>query len=156
MTESETKKIGARVILIGIAIGLFVAFCIMSWIDGGTSWIKDFLKGLWLNIFVAIATLFYFGYLLGKKAGSDIILKKRNAFWISFKTSFVTLLLGTLLGSLVGFLFEGLPNEPFSNAAFNYIVKPFYWVAFFGLPFLLLISPFLGLAIKKHGAKTDA
>jgi len=151
MTENEAKKTGVKVIIIGIMIGLLVAILIMAWLDGGLGGFGDFLKRLLSNFFVALISLFYFGYLFGKKAGIDIIIKKRNAYWISLKTSFLTLMLGTFFGSLVGFFVEGLMNESFADAAFNYIVKPFYWVLFFGVPFLLIISGLLGWQIKRNG-----
>lgn len=154
MIDVKAKIIGIKVILTGVLIGLLTAIFIMAWI-GGFGSLTDLIKGLWLNLSVALLALFYFGYLFGEKAGSDIIVKKKNSFWIAFKTSFFTLMLGTFFGSMVGFLSEGLPDESFIDAGFNYIFKPFYWVLFFGIPFLLIISGFLGWRIKYLGKNIE-
>lgn len=153
MNEYEAAKVGSKVILTGIVIGLLVAACIMTWIDGGLGWVNGFLREFWLNILLALMGLFYFGYVFGKKAGINILIKNKNAYWVSLYTGFLALIIGTFLGSLVGFFTEGLPLEPIESAVFDYIFKPFFWVLFFGIPFLLIVSVGLAWQIKQKRSK---
>ena len=155
MTEREAKNAGVKVILGGVMAGLMAAILPIVWIDGGLNNLANFFIDAWPNWSVALIGLFYSGYLLGKKAGTDIIMKKRNAYGVCLKTGFFTLFIGTLCGSLVGFGVDGLPAESFTDAVFDYIVKPFYWIFFFGLPFLLIISGILGWQIKRLGLENN-
>jgi hypothetical protein len=160
MNEAKAKQIGSRVTAIGITIGLLVAYSIMaSFSYQGTaksffSWFFPFINGLWFNFLIALMALYFFGYVFGQKAGYNIIIKNKNFFWAFFKTGLLTLWFATFIGSLVGFFEEGLINDfGLTNAVTDYIGKPLYWVTFFGVPFLIMISPLLGWCIKKTGSK---
>ena len=84
--------------------------------------------------------------------GKLIIIKKWNSTLTGFLTGMAVILTTSFLASWTGFFQEGIdkvstPDDPF----FDYIVKPVYWVTFFGLIPALVVGAWFGRQIKKKG-----
>ena len=155
MTEVEAKKIGSRQALKSVGVGLLIAQLIMTWFSSDAGLLKGFLWfvsfGYNLNLAIGIVIMLLAGHLFGQLAGKEILIKKKNDLWIGFKYGMATLLTTAFLASWTGFFQEGIDNigtndEPFTD----YIIKPLFWVFFFGVIPVLFVGFWFGRQIKKR------
>lgn len=103
---------------------------------------------------MGIAFFYGMGYFFGKKAGIEILVKKRNYILTGIKYGILTLITATFLTSLIGFFQEGIDNiGGFSNPFYDYIFKPMYWILMYGILPAIVIGILFGLTIKLNGNK---
>ena len=155
MTLQEAKKAGSIQALKSVGIGLLIAQLIMTLLssDGG------FLKGcLWftdvdykLNLLIGVIIMSLCGYHWGQRAGTEILLKKRNYKWVGIKYGIITLLSTAFLSGWTGFFRQnkyvnGIDNTPFHD----YILKPLFWIFIFGLFPAIIVGFWFGKQIKKR------
>jgi hypothetical protein len=158
MTETEAKKIGSRQGLICVGLGLLIAQLIMTWMTSDDGIIKGFL---WfttinykLNILIGAIIMLLCGHFYGQIAGSQIIIKKRNHILIGFLTGIAVLITTAFLCGWTGFFQEGIDNIGTEDNPFqDYIIKPLFWVAIFGIVPALLVGIWFGGQIKRKGKK---
>lgn len=155
MNKDQAKKIGKTQALKSVCWGLLIAQLMMTWLSSDQGLINAFFWFLdfnyQLNVIVGVTIMLLCGYYYGQLAGVEILIKKKNHFWIGFKYGMATFLTTIFLASWTAFFQEGLKNmgtedNPFSD----YILKPFFWVLVFGLIPVLLVGFWFGTQIKKH------
>jgi hypothetical protein len=142
------KKIGSKKALKGVVAGLTIAYLIMIWFSQGFGFLYALL---WFknveykfNLVVGVIAILFAGHFFGQKAGLDILIKSKNKFWTGVRCSFSTVLGATVIASLVGILQHiGVDDKVF----FNYMVKPLFWVAFFGLIPIIIVGLWFGKSI---------
>lgn len=157
MTKESAEKIGIRVAIISVSIGIILAYLIPTWIfwDGTSksfTWIFDI--GFWFYVLMGIVFFYGMGYFFGKKAGTEILLKKRNYILTGMKYGILTLITATFLKSLIGFFQEGIADiGGFSNPFYDYIFKPMYWILIYGILPAIIVGILFGLTIKMNEKK---
>ena len=137
MKKSEAKRIGSKLAVKSILIGLLIAQCIMTLFASDSGVIKaifwftdfDYLFNIIFAVIVSITVSHFFGKLTG----------------------FAILIVSSFISSWVGFFQEGIDNvgthdDPF----YDYIFKPVYAVTFFGFLPVLIVGSWYGRQIKKH------
>jgi hypothetical protein len=152
MDISLTKKIGSRQALKGVIIGLVIAYLIMTWFSQGfgllyaLSWIKTI--DYKLNLVVGVIAILLAGHILGQRAAFDILIKCKNKYWTGIKYGFLIVFTATVFGSLVGvFQNIGIDDKVF----FDYLIKPFFWVTFFGIIPIIIVGLWFGNSIERRG-----
>ncbi len=157
MTKESAEKIGIRVAILSVTIGIILAHLILTLIiwDGtlkSFTWI--FNTRYWFNVIMGIFFFYGMGYFFGKKAGIQILLKKRNYILTGIKYGILILITTTFLTSLIGFFQEGIENiGTQDNPFYDYIFKPMYWILMFGIIPAIVIGILFGLTIKLNGSK---
>jgi len=159
MTLAEAKKIGGRQGLICAVTGIVIAQVMMTLLvstDGGFR--KGFFwfigLGMDLNIIVGMLIMVSCGYVYGRIAGVQIIVKHRNSIGVGIICSVAILLTTAILCGWTGFFQEGIPNIGSGDDPFeDYIVKPFAWIATVGIIPAVLIGIWVGGRIKRRGRK---
>ncbi|MFM2269416.1 MAG: hypothetical protein RL757_2857 [Bacteroidota bacterium] len=155
MTTAVAKKIGSKNGVICIALGIATAqmimfFFIVNWNQdfwGSFFWFTKINYGL--NLIVGILLMLLSGYFYGQMAGVAILIKNFDAIWTGLLTGLAVLFTTAFLCGFTGYFQEGLQNnvdDPF----FDYVLKPFYWISFFGLVPALVVGAWFGLRIKSH------
>lgn len=160
MNDETAKKIGGRLAIKSILIGLFIAQCIMTLFASDSGFIKaifwftdfDYL----FNILFAVIVSITVSYLFGKTAGKRILINKNNEYLIGILTGLAILIVSSFISSWVGFFQEGIDNvgthdDPF----YDYIFKPVYAVTFFGFIPVLIVGSWYGRQIKKQGKERN-
>ena len=161
MNEKNAKEIGSKVAIKSVTAGLLIAYVIMTLLSSD----HGFLSGLlWfthvsfiLNLVIGIAIMYLCGNFFGQRAGLEILIKKKDYYWIGLKYGFLTLFTTAFFSSWTGFFQEGInhmgpQDEPFTA----YIFKPVFWIMIVGFIPLLLIGYLFGRQIKKKGQKFSA
>jgi len=159
MTEQIAKKIGSRLAIKSVAMGLSIAQILMMLLFSNMNFLEAFFWFLHTNdfyliyhILIVVTFLFITAYFFGQKAGYDILIKNEEHGYVGFKYGFLTLALATFLGSLVGFFEEGISSIGTNdNPFYDYIFKPMFWVLLIGIFPLLLVGFWFGRKIKKAG-----
>lgn len=157
MTKESAEKIRIRFATISASIGIVLAYLIPTWIfwDGTSkslTWIFDI--SFWFNVIMGIAFFYGMRYFFGKKAGIEILIKKRNYILTGIKYGILTLITATFLTSLIGFFQEAIDNNGgFSNPFYDYIFKPMYWILMYGILPAIVVGVLFGLTIKLNGNK---
>ena len=153
MTEIEAKKIGSRQALIAVGIGLLIAQLIMTWFSSDNGFINGFF---WfttfsynLNLIIGAIIMLISGHLFGQLAGKAILIKKRNYILTGFLCGMAVLMTTAFLSSWTGFFQEGI-NQTLGNPYQDYILKPVFWIFFFGLVPVFVVGIWFGRQIKKH------
>lgn len=161
MENRNAKKIGQLLAVKSAITGLVIAYVIFGWITFG--WDKNLIKAVcwifyvkfWYHLLVGAFGLISMAYFFGRFAGTDILIKGRNAIITGIKYGFIILITGTIIGSSVGFIQEGVDDiGGFSNPFFDYYCKPLYWVMWFGFIPVIAVGAWFGKAIKKRGNLT--
>lgn len=161
MTEEEAKSIGSSQAIISVWIGLLIAYLIMAYFS--SSWEQEgILKGIsWiieiefkLNLFIGVMIMLLSGHFFGKIAGKAIIIKRRNFGITGILCGLGVLFSTAIFSGWTGFFREGIdnintPDDPFED----YILKPFYWITFFGLIPACVVGLWFGWRIKVKGEK---
>jgi hypothetical protein len=130
--------------------GLGLAYLIMSGLSGSLSWMGHF--GYWSNLVVAAILMYCCAYFYGGRAGTAILLHKRDAGWIGTLYGFLTLLTVAFLASWVGFLQEGIGKVGTADDPFvDYIAKPLFWATLVGFLPAVLVGLWFGNSIKQAG-----
>jgi hypothetical protein len=145
MTESEAKQIGSSQALVAVFIGLVIAYLIAAPFFGGITWFaKVHFKD---NLIVGAAIMLGCGFLYGRRAGYEILIKKRDHTWVGFKYGFLTLLTTAFLSGWTGFFEEGIHGP---DSFQSYILAPALWITIFGLVPVVIIGFWFGRQIKKR------
>ena len=158
MTVKKAQQIGSKNAIISVASGLVIAQCIMTYFSFGDSlttsilWFVEF--GYTLNILAGLILSLSTAHYLGKKAGKRILIDKKNPALTGIVTGFAIILITTLCASLIGFFQEGIQNIGTNDNPFvDYIIKPIFWVLFFGCIPVLLVGTLFGKSINAHNQK---
>lgn len=153
MTEIEAKKIGSRQALIAVGYGLLIAQLIMTWISSengiviGFFWFTNFSYNL--NLMIGVVIMLLSGHLFGQVAGKAILIKKRNYILTGFLCGMAVLMTTAFFSSWTGFFQEGI-KQTLGNPYHDYILKPVFWIFFFGLIPVLIVGIWFGKQIKKY------
>ena len=158
MTEIEAKKIGSRQGLISVGIGLLIAQLIMTWVSSDNGIVKGFF---WfttfsynLNLIIGAIIMLVSGHIFGQLAGKAILVKKRNYILTGFLCGMAILMTTAFLSSWTGFFQEGIHHtNSYDNPYEDYILKPVFWIFFFGIIPVFLVGIWFGRQIKKHENK---
>lgn len=157
MTKEIAEQIGAKVALKSVTIGLVIAYLIPTVLvigDGIKAIFWIFKISYWINIVIGILIFYVCGYFFGKKAGNEILIKKRDYQKVGAKYGFLTLFVTIFLASWIGFFQEGIYaigtiDDPF----YDYIFKPVFWFLLFGFLPSILVGLLFGKWIKNKGNK---
>ncbi len=157
MTKKFAEKIGVKVALKSVTIGILIAYLIPTLLvigDGIKAALWIFEINYWINIVIGILIFYVCGYFFGKKAGNEILIKKKDHQQVGAKYGFLTLLLTVFLTSWIGFFQErfdsiGTNDNPF----YDYIFKPMFWFLLFGIVPSILVGLLFGKRIKNNGNK---
>jgi hypothetical protein len=161
MTPSEAKRTGAKHAVKAAAVGLLIAQLIMMSVLSEVSeslsdaflWFRRF--GFGANILTGVFLLLVAALVFGRIAGVQILIKERNYILTGIICGLLTLLTGALAGSLVGFFADGISEyRTVGESAFDYIVKPVYWILLFGAIPVLLTGIWLGWRIANKRTET--
>ena len=102
---------------------------------------------------MGLVGLYFIGYFIGNKLNNIKQINGSLKIIHGIVAIFLVLIFGTLIGSTVGFLEEGFPNVlrngNLSKSLFDYYVKPFFWIMFFGTIPTLVSGIILGNQLKK-------
>lgn len=150
------QRIGIKSALTGIVIAYIITTALMILFDDsiidGLLWITRVYW--WYHLVIGAIGLLTMGYLFGRLAGVEILIKKKNEYPIGAKYGLLTLWTATIIGSSVGFLQEGLDNIGTADNPFeDYYFKPFFWVTIFGIIPAILVGQWFGGQIKRQGKK---
>ena len=155
MTRKIAENIGIRVALKSVTIGLILAYLIPTILfigDGINAMLWIFEIDYWVNILTGVVIFYACGYLFGKKAGYEILIKKKDHQKVGAKYGFFTLFVTVFLTSWVGFFQEGINNiGTLDNPFYDYIFKPLFWVLLFGCIPSIIIGLLFGRWIKNNG-----
>lgn len=159
MTIAEAKKIGGGQGLICAVTGIAIAQVMMTLlVSTDAGFMKGFFwfigLGMDVNIIVGILIMILCGYVYGRIAGVQIIVKNRNFIGVGIICSVAILLTTAILCGWTGFFQEGLSDIGTGDDPFeDYIIKPFAWVATVGIIPAVLIGMWVGGRIKRRGRK---
>lgn len=158
MTESEAKKIGSRKAIYAVLVGVLIAQLIMMYFAQGNGFVAAFLWfiefGYTFNLFIGILVMLISAHYSGQMAGKMILIRKKNSSLVGIITGFAIILITSFITGWIGFFQEGLENVGTNDNPFiDYIVKPVYWVFFFGFIPVLIVGVWFGRQIKKHQKK---
>ena len=157
MRKEIAENIGIIVALKSVTIGIIIAYLIPTLLvigDGikATLWIFEI--DYWINIVIGILIFYACGYFFGKKAGNEILIKKKDYQQVGAKYGFLTLLVTIFSVSWIGFFQEGVDSIGTNDDPFyDYIFKPMFWVLLFGLIPSILVGLLFGKWIKNSGNK---
>lgn len=108
---------------VGIALALMAPFSL-----------QELAAYYTINLAIALAALFAAAWFLGGRAGNLILVQGWSPLGTSLVLGIACLLISVLAGSIFTFFSEGQPEVyGFGSAAYDYIVKPLFWVSVFGL-----------------------
>jgi hypothetical protein len=155
MTETNAKRIGSRETLKSVVFGLLIAYALMALLFSSSGWLKGLLwflqVGFSPNILIGIASVFILGFVFGKRIGVEILIRDRNESVVGMKYLLAIVFLSALIASGSVFLQEGISYIGSDDDPFNdYVFKPLFWMAVFGLIPTLLLGIGLGSRIVKQ------
>jgi ribose/xylose/arabinose/galactoside ABC-type transport system permease subunit len=161
MDVIRAEKIGSRQAIKCVTVGLIIAQLIMTLLTSGDGFVNGFFwlldeNDFKLNILIGVICMYLCGHFYGRRAGYEIIIRKRNNFLVGFIAGLLIIVTATFLTSWVGFFQEGVDNigsndNPFSD----YILTPVFCVTIFGLIPCLFVGLWFGYSIKKRGDLTE-
>ena len=149
MTPEIAKNIGIKKALQSATIGLLIAFLFMTLLAGGNFlWLKEW--SYLINIIIGIGIFYGLAYLFGKKAGYEILIKKKDSGSVGAKYGMIILIITAFLVGWVGFFQEGMePYDTFWDSFEDYIFKPFFWIMAIGIIPAIIVGIQFGKWIKK-------
>lgn len=170
MNIELAKKIGRRKSLKSATIGVILIYIIFvigadkeGFIYYSLVWI--FTHHYRMNILIGILIFYFFAYLVGGKAGYEILIEKKRWYkLIGVKYAMVVLLITAFLFGWTGYFQEGLSvPEIFSDAPaefieaykaqqepfHDYVFKPFFWITLVGCIPAVIVGMLFGRSIKK-------
>lgn len=158
MDRSTAQQIGSQWGLALVTTGTLIAYLIPATLftnDGKIDWLWILDWDYWFNLFIGLGIFFFLGYYFGKKAGYQILIKKRNPYLIGVSYSLLTLFCTAFLCGWTGFFQEGIDDLSYSitEPFVDYIVKPLYWISLFGFLPALICGLFFGKGIQYCGNK---
>lgn len=118
-----------------------------------------------INILIGILIFYFFAYIVGGKAGYEILIEKKRWYkLIGVKYAMVVLLITAFLFGWTGYFQEGLSvPKIFSDASpefieaykaqqepfHDYVFKPFFWIMLVGSIPAVIVGMLFGRSIKK-------
>lgn len=118
-----------------------------------------------INILIGILIFYFFAYIVGGKAGYEILIEKKRWYkLLGIKHAMFVLLITAFLFGWTGYFQEGLSvPEIFSDAPtefieeykaqqepfYDYVFKPFFWITLVGSIPAVIVGMFFGRSIKK-------
>ncbi len=157
MNKKLAKKIGVQKAFESVTIGLIIFYLIGIFIfsnEGLKSllWIQYLDLYNWVYIINWVASFYVIGYFIGRNAGKEILIKKRNVVFSGLKHGFLILFFAASLGCLLGFMTEGIENLGTNdNPIIDYFMKPIFWITLYGLVPTLLVGVFFAYRISHKG-----
>ncbi|HTL81559.1 MAG TPA: hypothetical protein VL651_07635 [Bacteroidia bacterium] len=149
--EISPREIGYMQAFKAITVGLIIAFLIMT-LFAGIAWIIN--PEFSAKILLAVVVMYVSGYFFGGMAGWLIIKKRFPSVLIGIAAGLLITWSATFAGSLIGYFAEGVYGSyRDEQAAFDYIVKPLYWVTLFGLIPILGVGIWYGISIDMRWRK---
>lgn len=150
MDMKSAKRIGRLYTTIAVFIALIIVYLMVIGMTGDSLWLLSERKNL-PNFIGGAVFVILAGFFIGAYTGSSILIRNKNAYWISIRNSFFILWAGTLLGACIGFFEEGI-HDPFGiiSGLDNYIIKPLLLITIFGCIPTTIIALILGWTIKRN------
>jgi hypothetical protein len=109
---------------------------------------------LWPTILLlGILGLYISGFYVAQKMDKDINIKHHKTYLIGIPGLLTILIIGTFIGSTMGFIQFGISEigkNHLSEVIFDYYIKPYFWVFFFGIIPTFITGFILGKLIKNH------
>jgi esterase/lipase superfamily enzyme len=107
MEHHKAKRIGGKQAIVSVTIGIGIAQVMIT----GLIWKGTFADAFfWFAhpklapvVLPAVSGFYLCGYFFGRRAGSEILVKKQHPVWVGIKTGLLTLWSGTLLATLFGY-----------------------------------------------------
>ncbi|WP_210486528.1 hypothetical protein [Rufibacter aurantiacus] len=81
------------------------------------------------NVTIFVFSSLLFAFLVGRKAGVKIMLRKKKYAWVGVFSSLKVVLFSTLICCLAALLLQAAAGPVENGWLLNYIMKPFAWVA---------------------------
>ena len=143
-------KLGTRYIMSYALLGAFIAFVMMSYIDGSNDisrtfrWIFDFSPSIYFGLFGLVIGSLIVGPIAGKsisKGRDHIIVGIVSAItvkWISILTASLYLTLNSIYN-----------GDTYSIAIIDYLFKPFFWITLFGFVPAFILGVLAGSHLKR-------
>ena len=155
MTIDKAQQIGSKNAIISVVTGLIIAQAIMMFFSFGENLITSFLWfvefNYTVNILAGIILSILSAHFFGKIAGKRILIDQKNSVLTGIIAGFAIILTTTFLASLIGFFQEGIQNLGTNdNPYVDYIIKPIFWVLFFGFIPVLIVGSLFGKSINAH------
>jgi hypothetical protein len=152
MTKEIAEKIGIKLALKSVTIGILIAYLIPTLLvigDGISAVLWIFEISYWINIVIGILIFYVCGFFFGKKAGIEILIKKKDYQKVGAKYGFLTLIVTAILSSWIVFFQEGIDSiGTIDNPFEDYIFKPMFWILLFGFLPSILVGMLFGKWIK--------
>lgn len=109
---------------------------------------------LWPTILLlGILGLYISGFYVAQKMDKEININHQKTYLIGIPGLLTILIIGTFIGSTMGFIQFGISEmgkNHLSEVIFDYYIKPYFWVFFFGIIPTLITGFILGKLIKNH------
>ncbi|PZX91876.1 hypothetical protein DOS84_18250 [Flavobacterium aquariorum] len=109
---------------------------------------------LWPTILLlGILGLYISGFYVAQKMDKEINIKHQKTYLIGIPGLLTILIIGTFIGSTMGFIQFGISEigkNHLSEVIFDYYIKLYFWVFFFGIIPTLITGFILGKLIKNH------
>lgn len=146
--------IGAIQALKASAVSLIIAWLLSSLVFGGPLWIYRFNYAG--TIVASMLMMLLFSAFSGAVAGIFIIRYQINRYAIGVACGILILQATALGGSLIQFYNEGiLGGSSLSDAVEDYILKPWFWVTWFGILPAIAVGVWYGNSVYEK-ADTSA
>jgi hypothetical protein len=135
-----------------ITLNLLIAV-IMIFSMFGVSGFMDTIIEWPIILLLGILGLYISGFYVAKKMDKEINIKHQKTYLIGIPGLLIILIIGTFIGSTMGFIQFGISEigkNHLSDVIFDYYIKPYFWVFFFGIIPTLITGLILGKLIKNH------
>jgi hypothetical protein len=135
-----------------ITINLLIAV-IMIFSMFGVSGFMDTIMEWPIILLLGILGLYISGFYVAQKMDKEINIKHQKTYLIGIPGLLIILIIGTFIGSTMGFIQFGISEigkNHLSDVIFDYYIKPYFWVFFFGIIPTLITGLILGKLIKNH------
>lgn len=157
MTLKEANKIGSRLAIKAVLIGILIAYLIMSLLVSTGEGYKDAF--LWfldinfgLNVFFGVGVMILSGHFIGQLAARLILLKEWDYIFTGIFAGFAIITTTTFFASLLGYFQEGV-YQNYGSPFYDYVIKPIITITIFGFVPIVFVGIWFGIRVYKRGKK---
>jgi hypothetical protein len=135
-----------------ITLNLLIATIMILVMFGVSGFMETIM--FWPTILLlGILGLYISGFYVAQKMDTEINIKHQKTYLIGIPCLLSILITGTFIGSTMGFIKFGISEigkNHLSDLIFDYYIKPYFWVLFFGIIPTFITGFILGKLIKNH------
>jgi hypothetical protein len=135
-----------------ITLNLLIA-TIMILVMFGVSGFMETIMFWPIILLLGILGLYISGFYVAQKMDTEINIKHQKTYLIGISGLLTILIIGTFIASTMGFIQFGISEigqNDLSDVIFDYYIKPYFWVFFFGIIPTFITGFILGKLIKNH------